>query len=136
MKQNGRVMTLWSRVTAPLRARARPSMVALVRTEIDCSAMIVPLKDVFVSSVAELPTCQKTLHAWAPLMRATVAEGPVIRVSAIWKMKTALGSPCASRVRVPVMPIGPEAKYTPEFRVWPTRSPAMLASGARLVASR
>lgn len=93
MMQKGLVMTLLSSVTSPLRARARPSIVALLVTAMEVSAMMVPLKDVFVPRVAELPTCQKTLHAWAPLMSATVLEEPVIRVSAIWKMKTALGSP-------------------------------------------
>ena len=52
--------------------------------------------------VAELPTCQKTLQGCAPLTRLTTLDGAVIRVEPIWKMKTAFGSPWASRVTVPV----------------------------------
>ena len=51
-------MVLWSIVTAPLRASARPCSVAPVLSAIEVRAMIVPLKLVDVSRVAELPTCQ------------------------------------------------------------------------------
>jgi hypothetical protein len=61
--QVGLVMVLSSRVTAPFLASARPSMVAPVVTEIDVRARMLPTKVEFVPSVAELPTCQKTLHA-------------------------------------------------------------------------
>jgi hypothetical protein len=37
-------------------------------------------------------------------MRLTWLADPVMSVEAIWKMKTALGSPWASRVTVPVSP--------------------------------
>ena len=57
------VIVLSSRVTAPVRASARPSMLAPVVTVIDCWARMLPTKVVFVPSVAELPTCQKTLQA-------------------------------------------------------------------------
>jgi len=59
----GRVTTLSSMVTAPLRARARPSMEAPVSNVIDVSARMPPRNMVFVPRVAELPTCQNTLHA-------------------------------------------------------------------------
>jgi hypothetical protein len=52
-----------SRVTAPLRARARPTTVVFVVTVIDWRAIIVPSKLEPVPSVAELPTCQNTLQA-------------------------------------------------------------------------
>jgi hypothetical protein len=78
-----------------------------VCAEIEVNAKIVPTKVVLVPSVAELPTCQNTLHGEAPLMRLTVLFDAVIKVEPAWKMKTALGSPCASRVTVPVRPIGP-----------------------------
>jgi hypothetical protein len=68
----------------------------------DARAMMLPLKKELTSMVAELPTCQNTLQACAPLTRLTTLDGAVIRVEAIWKMKTALGSPRASRVTVPV----------------------------------
>jgi hypothetical protein len=95
-------MVLLSSVTAPLRARARPSITALVFTVIDVRAMMLPLKKELTSMVAELPTCQNTLQAWPPLMMLTLLDGAVIRVEPIWKIQTALGSPRASSVRVPV----------------------------------
>ena len=63
---------------------------------------MLPTKTEPVPSVAELPTCQKTLHGWAPLMRFTWLADAVISVEAAWKMKTALGSPWASSVSAPV----------------------------------
>jgi hypothetical protein len=105
--QLGRVMTFVSRLTWPLRASTRPFTVVPVCTEIEVNAMMVPTKVVLVPSVAELPTCQNTLHGEAPLIRATVLFDAVINVDPAWKMNTALGSPCASRVTVPVNPIGP-----------------------------
>jgi hypothetical protein len=97
-------MVLSSRVTAPLRASARPEMVAPVVAEIDVRARMLPAKVELVPSVAELPTCQKTLHAWAPPVRLTSLADAVMRVEATWKTKTALGSPFALRVTVPVSP--------------------------------
>ena len=98
----GRVMVLSSSVTAPLRASRRPSIVAPVFALMEVRARMLPRKVEFVPSVAELPTCQNTLHAWAPLIRATLLPEAVTRVEAIWKMNTALGSPWASSVTVPV----------------------------------
>ena len=60
--QIGLVMVFVSSVTAPLRARARPCMVAPVVRVMLVSAMIVPTNVEPVPIVAELPTCQKTLH--------------------------------------------------------------------------
>jgi hypothetical protein len=69
----------------------------------DVSARMFPLKVEPVPSVAELPTCQKTLQACAPPRRLTLLLDAVMSVDAIWKMKTPLGSPWASSVRVPVI---------------------------------
>jgi hypothetical protein len=55
-------------------------------------------------------------------MRLTVLLDAVINVDPAWKMKTALGSPCASRVTVPVRPMEPAVLYTPATSVWPPRS--------------
>jgi hypothetical protein len=74
------VMVLSSSVTAPLRASARPCKVAPVFIEIDESARIVPTKELDVSSVAELPTCQKTLHARTPPERTTLLAGFAVNV--------------------------------------------------------
>jgi hypothetical protein len=78
--------------------------VALVVAVMDASARIVPTMDESVPSVAELPTCQNTLQGSAPLVSTTVLFDAVINVAADLKTKTASGSPCASRVRVPVIP--------------------------------
>ena len=76
---------------------------------IDVRAMIVPTKSVPVPSVAELPTCQNTLHGDAPLIRETELLEAVVSVDPIWKTKTASGSFCASRVSVPVSPTEDDA---------------------------
>ena len=59
------------------------------------SARMSPTNDVVVPSVAELPTCQNTLVPWPPLITLTLALLAVMSVLPIWKMKTALGLPCA-----------------------------------------
>jgi hypothetical protein len=50
--------TLLSSVTAPVRAKRAPSLVAPVFRVMLASARMFPLKSVVVPSVAELPTCQ------------------------------------------------------------------------------
>jgi hypothetical protein len=55
-----------------------------VCAEIEVNAKIVPTKVVLVPSVAELPTCQNTLHGEAPLMRLTVLFDAVIKVEPAW----------------------------------------------------
>ena len=57
------VIVFVSNVTAPLRASTRPSTLAPVVRVADVKAKIFPLKVEFAPSVAELPTCQKTLQA-------------------------------------------------------------------------
>jgi hypothetical protein len=74
------VMVFVSRVTAPFRASRRPATVALVLAVMEASASTVPAKLVVVPSVAELPTCQKTLQGSAPLTRRTALPDPVLRV--------------------------------------------------------
>jgi hypothetical protein len=63
-----------------------------------------PTKSVPVPKVAELPTCQNTLQAWAPLIRSTEEAEAVVMVEPNWKTKTAFESPPPSRVRIPVSP--------------------------------
>jgi hypothetical protein len=99
--QAGTVMTSSSRVTAPLRASARPIIVSPVVTVIDCSAKIFPWNAEFVPSVAELPTCQYTLQACAPLVSKMWLAELVMSVEPTWKTKTASGLPCALRVSAP-----------------------------------
>jgi len=104
------VMVFVSNVTAPFRANIRPSTFAPVVRVADANARIFPLKVEFAPSVAELPTCQKILQAWAPFVRTILLAPAVISVEAVLKMKTADASPCASRVRVPVIPNVPLAE--------------------------
>ena len=125
-----------SRVTDPLRASARPAMVSPVFTEIDVRARMVPVKVEFVPRVAELPTCQNTLQAWAPLVRTTLLAWEVMSVEGAWKMKTAFGSPPASKVSDPPTCSELVALYTPGARVWPAPMKAgTLAVGLRPAAS-
>src|SRR3989454_1798077 len=121
----GSVMILVSRVTAPVRANSRPSTAAPVVTVMEANARMFPLNTEPVPSVAELPTCQKTLAALAPPLRITWRAEVVVRVDAIWKMKTALASPWASSVRSPEEISSEEVDlYRPGVRVCPPRSPA------------
>ena len=84
---------LVSSVTAPVCAKALPCTVAPVVRVSLVRARILPVKDVPVPSVAELPTCQNTLQLCAPLIGRTEEVLAVVRVLPIWKMKTALGLP-------------------------------------------
>jgi hypothetical protein len=83
-----------SRVTAPFLASTRPLTVTLLVTVMSCNARIVPRKLEPVPRVAELPTCQKTLQGWAPLINVTWLAEAVVRVEPAWKTKTAFASPC------------------------------------------
>ena len=124
-EQLGLVIVLVSRLTWPLRARTRPWIVAPVSTVMLASAMTVPTKVVVVPMVAELPTCQKTLQACAPPWSATLLPDAVSRVEPAWKMNTAAGSPCASRVTVPVSAMVTRAVDTRHERL-PTEVVACL----------
>ena len=76
----GTFMVLLSKVTAPFRARALPWRVAPVLSEIDESAKMFPENALVVPTVAEVPTCQNTLEAWAPLIRTTLLPDAVVNV--------------------------------------------------------
>jgi hypothetical protein len=100
----GRLTVFVSSVTAPVRARSRPSTVAPVVAVMLSWAMTVPTIVEVVPSVAEDPTCQNTLHAVAFPTSWTTLALAVVKAEPTWKMKTALGSPPPSSVSVPVMP--------------------------------
>ena len=102
LSQAGMVIVLVSNVTAPLRASSRPANVAPVWAEIEVRASTVPTKVVVEPKVALLPTCQKTLQAWAPLTSDTTLEEAAPSVLPAWKMNTESGSSCPSRITVPV----------------------------------
>jgi hypothetical protein len=86
-------------------------------------AITVPTKRVPVPSVAEEPTCQKTLHACAPLISWTAVFEPVNSVEPTWKMNTAFGSPSALSVTLPEDSSSELlALRTPGVKVCPERS--------------
>ena len=91
-------------VTVPFRARTRPLTVTPLASVTEVSARIVPAKLEPDPSVAELVTCQKTLHGCAPLMKLTELEDAVTRSDVAWKIQTEFGSFWPSRVNVPVRP--------------------------------
>jgi hypothetical protein len=69
----------------------------------DVNARMFPVIAELVASVAELPTCQKTVHCRAPPRRIMLLPDAVTSVDAILKMKTPSGSPVESSVRIPVI---------------------------------
>ena len=71
---------LVSNVTAPTLANIRPATVADVVAVIDARARIFPMNIELVPKVAEVPTCQKTFEAWAPLMARTTELLAVVRL--------------------------------------------------------
>ena len=99
----GAVIVLWSIVTAPFRARARPVTVAPVVRVMLVSATMLPTNVLVVPRVAELPTCQKMLH-WLAAVVVTSTLEPVLVISVLElrKMKLASAVPPAARVSVPV----------------------------------
>ncbi len=102
--QLGTLIVSSSRVTAALRARARPVMVAPFCTVIESRARMVPTKTEDVWMVAELPTCQKTLQAWAPFSRTTELPTSASSVEAgAWKIQTESGLFCPFRVSAPLI---------------------------------
>jgi hypothetical protein len=135
-KQVGTVMVLESSVTAPLRANTLPRSVAPVSSVAEVSAMIVPTKLLVVPRVAELPTCQKTLHACAPFSSTTLLPEAEIKVEPAWKIKTAPASPPPFRVTDPVSAMADATWYTPGANVAPPRSLFVLVKGVRPAASR
>ncbi len=132
----GTVIKLSSSVTAPLRARIRPLTVAPVFSVADDRVRMVPAKLVVVPSVADVPTCQNTLHACAPFSSTTELPEAVVSVDPIWKMKTASASPSPLRVTAPVRAMLVEDAYTPGVNVVPPRSAATVVNGVRPAASR
>ena len=75
-----------SMVTAPFRANARPFTVAPAFSVIDVKASMFPAKSESDPSVAELPTCQNTLHTTrVPNREVTEELLAVVSVLPTWK---------------------------------------------------
>src|SRR5215213_4434955 len=88
------VTELVSRVTAPLRASRRPFRPAPVVMVMLVSASTLPVNELPVPNVAELPTCQKTFggQVVAPLLISRTEDAlAVVSVDPIWKRKNAFG---------------------------------------------
>ena len=98
-------MVLLIKVAEPFRAKALPAMLAALFKLMLVSARIFPTNVVVVSRVAELPTCQNTLHFVAPPVTTTDEPGPVVSVLPILKTQTAEGPPLRVSGVVPVNPI-------------------------------
>ena len=82
--------------------RARPSNTAPVSMVIWSWAMIVPLKTEVVPRLHWLPTCQKTLAAWAPPGQDDLAAGGCGECGGdLERIKTPFEFPWASKVRLP-----------------------------------
>jgi hypothetical protein len=126
-----------SRVTAPVAASTRPCTVTAVATVTDVFARMEPTNTDDVPSVAELPTCQNTLHSCAPLMRLTVLLDAVMSAESVWKMKTDVGSFAPSSTSGPERASAPlfGPAYTPPCRTWFVRSAGVVASIERPAAS-
>ena len=96
-------MFVWVMTTAPFLASILPTAVACEFIVMDVKANTFPWNEVKSPMMAELPVCQKIFLAWAPPVRITLPPAPptVVKPDAIWKIQTALTSPCASSVRLP-----------------------------------
>ena len=106
---SGAVMVLPAKVTRPSE-RAPPSRDAPAPSVIAPIAIMVPANEDDAPVVTAPLTCQKTLDAWAPLIKWIVEDAAVLRAALIWKMKTALGSFWPSSVIVPVSEIAAAAE--------------------------
>jgi hypothetical protein len=129
MHVDGRVIVSSMRVTAPFRAKTLPVTVTFDVKVIDVKARMLPTKVLVEPKVAELPTFQKTLQAWAPPISTTVLVEAVIRLEPAWKTNTELGSPLPLRVRVPVRCSVELALYTPGTRLFPPRLAVEKSAG-------
>jgi hypothetical protein len=93
---------LLSRVTVAPNAKTPPLDTASVLSVTEVAARIFPWNTLPVPKVAELPTCQNTLHANPPPVSTTLDPDAVIREDPIWKYHASLAEPVPARVKVPV----------------------------------
>jgi hypothetical protein len=100
-RTRGNVTVLASRLTRPVSDWARPSSDVPRPRVMSWSAKIVPTSEVEGASVAAPPTCQSTFPACAPPFRDTTALAAVTKLPGIWKTKSPLRWPSASRVTRP-----------------------------------
>ena len=106
------VIVFVSSVTAPVRASSRPTTVAPVVAVTDCCARTVPWNRAPVPIVAELPTCQKTLHELAPPVIEMRVPEPIVSVDAAWNTHTESALPASVSAPVSASESAPP-EYTP-----------------------
>src|SRR6185503_16373607 len=75
-------------VTSPLRANALPFTVTPFASVTEVRARIVPTNEEFDPRVAELVTCQKTLHGLPPRIKLTELVDAVMRSDCAWNIQT------------------------------------------------
>jgi hypothetical protein len=111
------VTALPSIVTAPVNAMALPANDAPVPNDTEDEATTSPTITADVPMVAELPTCQNTFLASAPLVRSTVALTLMVNADPTWKMKF----PFPLKVNVPPTDRSKvlDAVYVPGVRTCP-----------------
>src|SRR5258706_13008386 len=95
------VTLLLSNATKPA-ASSLPETLTPFLTVMSASVRRLPANTVDALSVAELPTCQKTLPLQPPLVTITEEPAAVVSVVLILKIQTALASSAASSKSVPV----------------------------------
>jgi hypothetical protein len=93
---------LSSRVTVAPNAKTPPLDTASVVSVTEAAARIFPWNKLPVPKVAELPTCQNTLHANPSPVSRTLDPDAVVREDPIWKYHASLAEPVPARVKVPV----------------------------------
>ncbi len=92
------------RVTAAVRAYKPPWTLTAEFAVTDAWAMTFPINCVPVPSVAELPTFQYTLQAFAPLISTMEEAVAVVRVEPILNTNKLFAEPWPSSVSTPVIP--------------------------------
>jgi hypothetical protein len=126
----GALMASSMRVTPPVLASSRPSTVSLDSTEIEAEARMLPTKSDPPSSVAELPTCQKTSQAEAPFSstKLVARREPTVSMEPTWKTKTGLARFSPFSVTRPSTRSWDEALYMPGVStVGPEMAPPVMA---------
>ena len=91
------------RVTAAVTAISCPLTTLPAPVLIDDCAITWPTMVDEAPRVAELPICQNTLQACAPPASVTVLATAVTNVEVDRRINTALGTPAAFNVRLPVI---------------------------------
>ena len=107
---------------APFIVNALPSSVSFALKLIAPPEIIVPFIDVPVPTFTAPVTNQNTLLALAPFFNIILEFGLVFNAktggdAGILKIKTALGSPCASNVKLKFNDVAPGKRYVPALSV-------------------